>query len=429
MDLAPRHRLPLELSGPWPACAQGPLREGADWLHTGEIRPGDAGGDLLALPGGPVLESRWTGSGWATRLDGAPLDGTPWELLERLQPRGPWLGEASFELACWEAGLPFQAPEPGALGMRWRAPRQAISVQAGRAELWSWEEAAPEAPALGAACALARARGSLAPRWGEAEHRAAIEEIQRRIHDGGFYVANLCVPFEGPFEGDPVTLALSALRRARPPYGAFLDLGGPRLLCLSMERLLARRGGLLWTEPIKGSAPLTGEAEADSAAGEALRADPKERAEHSMIVDLLRNDLGRAAATGTVRVAKLMELERYPTVQHLVSRVEAEARPGLGLAELLRAVLPGGSVTGAPKHAVCAHLARTEAAPRGFYCGALGWIAPGGDLDLALPIRTARIKEDRISYWAGGGITRRSEPAREWAELLLKTRALRAALG
>jgi anthranilate/para-aminobenzoate synthase component I len=308
------------------------------------------------------------------------------------------------------------------------ALRQAIRWTADGAELWSWGAEAP-APQqflgqLGQACSLRRAEAQLEPKWTQGQHRAAVEAIQARIHDGGFYVANLCVPFEGAFEGDPVTLALASFRRARPPYGAFMDLREARLLCLSMERLLARRGMRLWTEPIKGSAPLTGDSEVDARAGEALQADPKEQAEHSMIVDLLRNDLGRAAATGTVKVERLMELEAFPTVQHLVSRVAGEARPGLELAELLRAVLPGGSVTGAPKHAVCAHLAEAEAAPRGFYCGALGWIGRDGDLDLCLPIRTARIEADRLSYWAGGGITRLSDPEKEWQELRLKTRAL-----
>jgi anthranilate/para-aminobenzoate synthase component I len=119
-----------------------------------------------------------------------------------------------------------------------------------------------------------------------------------------------------------------------------------------------------------------------------------------------------------------MTVEPYPTVQHLVSTVEATALPGLGLVDLLRAVLPGGSVTGAPKHAVCRHLAEAEAGPRGFYCGAVGWLSPSGDLDLALPIRTAQIRGDQVTYWTGGGITRRSLSALEWAELDLKTRAL-----
>lgn len=424
---------PLKLPGPWPACAQGLLRRGAAWLHSGLAKAGDPGGDLLALPQGPVMESRWNGDGWSTTLDGAPCQGSPWELLQQELGRGPWVGAATYELACSEAGLPHQAPVPGALGMRWRALRQAIHVQEGLPELWSWEDGFPDPEALrselGMACALGRVSAKLEPAWTEAQHQAAVEAIQARIHDGGFYVANLCVPFEGTFVGDPVTLALSALRRARPPYGAFLDLGEQRLLCLSMERLLARQGGRLWTEPIKGSAPLTGDPQEDGSVGAFLRSDPKERAEHSMIVDLLRNDLGRAATVGSVRVERLMELERYPTVQHLVSRVSAEAKPGLGLTELLRAVLPGGSVTGAPKLAVCAHLAEAEAGPRGFYCGALGWIGKDGDLDLCLPIRTAQIQDDRLVYWAGGGITRLSDPGREWRELRLKTRALEQALG
>jgi anthranilate/para-aminobenzoate synthase component I len=252
----------------------------------------------------------------------------------------------------------------------------------------------------------------------------ALTCLQERILDGAFYVANLCVPFEGRLDGDPVTLALSAFQRARPPFGALLDLGGPRLLSLSMERLLARRGDRLWSQPIKGSAPFSGNPEDDQTAAKALAADPKERAEHTMILDLVRNDLGRVARTGSVRVVNPMQVEPFPTVQHLVSTVEATARPGLGLAELLRALLPGGSVTGAPKHAVCRFLAQVEASPRGFYCGAVGWIAPNGDLDLALPIRTAQIQGDQVTYWAGGGITRRSDPTREWAELHLKTRAM-----
>jgi anthranilate/para-aminobenzoate synthase component I len=251
-----------------------------------------------------------------------------------------------------------------------------------------------------------------------------VETLRERILAGRFYVANLCVPFKGVLKTDPVTVAQAAFRRARPPFGAFLDLGELSLLCLSMERLLRRQGDLLRSEPIKGTVPRHGAEPEDRAAAERLASDPKERAEHTMIVDLVRNDLGRVAVPGSVSVPRLMAIESFPTVQQMVSTVEAQARPGLGLADLLRSVLPGGSVTGAPKHAVCAHLAEAEAEPRGFYCGALGWIAPDGDLDLALPIRTAQIRGDRITYWAGGGITHRSDPAREWTELLLKTRAI-----
>jgi len=424
MDLSPRHRQPLPLPGPWPACAQGLLRKGAAWLHTG-----DTGESLLALPG-QALVSRWDGHAWHSRVGNRSLPGSPWEALASAvtgQPF-PWIGAATFELACDEAGLPRKPLDAGALGQHWVAVEEALHVKDGKAELWSWG-ASPAATDrwmswLAPAIDPGLASMDLLALWTEAQHKAAVEHIQACIMDGGFYVANLCVPFKGRLSGDSVALAMRAFQRARPPFGALLDLGGLQLLSLSMERLLSRRGTLLRSQPIKGSAPLTGDAGRDRTAAEALAADPKERAEHTMILDLVRNDLGRVALAGSVHVARPMAVETFPTVQHLVSTVEATARPGLGLADLLRAVLPGGSVTGAPKHAVCGHLARAEAAPRGFYCGAVGWISPSGDFDLALPIRTAQIQGEQLTYWAGGGITRRSDPAREWAELHLKTRAI-----
>ncbi|HET6329863.1 MAG TPA: anthranilate synthase component I family protein [Holophagaceae bacterium] len=426
--MEPRHRRDLALPGPWPACAQELLRAGSSWLHTGLRREDDEGGDLLILPGGPILASHWDSGAWGTTLDGVAVPGSPWEALEAHLHLGPWIGAATYELACVEADLPHKAPDDGVPGMHWQAARSAIRVKEGRAELWGFEETPPSVPDLGATCALGRARGALHPRWDEVTHRAAVETIRDLIRDGAFYVANLCMPFESPLEGDLITLALAAFRKAKPPYGALLDLGGRHLLSLSMERLLSRHGDRLRGEPIKGTVPLLGDEALDAAAGAALRADPKERAEHAMIVDLVRNDLGRVSAVGSVAVPRFMEVERFPTVQHLVSRVEAVARPGLGLTELLRSALPGGSVTGAPKHAVCGHLAKAEAAPRGFYCGALGWIGTNGDLDLALPIRTAEVASGRLTYWAGGGITLLSEPAKEWRELEIKTRAIAAIL-
>jgi anthranilate/para-aminobenzoate synthase component I len=423
-DLRPRHRQPFALPGPWPACVRGLRLPGGAWLQSG-----DTGESLLALPG-PALVSTWNGQAWITRLGEKALEQPPWAALEAalaLHP-GPWLGAASFELACDEAALPRKPLVPGTLGQHWVAVQEALYVQGSGAELWSWGERPPDPAHWAAQPASSKAPGehsvSLAAVWSEGEHRAAVERIQGQILDGGFYVANLCMPFEGVFSGDPVDLALAVFTGALPPFGALLDLGGPTVLSLSMERLLSRRGERIWSQPIKGSVPLTGDPRLDRVHAETLQADPKERAEHTMILDLVRNDLGRVARAGSVAVTQPMVVTRYPTVQHLVSTVEAKAKPGLGLAELLRAVLPGGSVTGTPKHAVCSHLAQAEAGPRGFYCGALGWILPGGDLDLALPIRTAQIQGNRLTYWTGGGITRLSDPGREWAELHLKTLAL-----
>ncbi|MBP1772738.1 MAG: para-aminobenzoate synthase, subunit [Holophagaceae bacterium] len=425
MDLHPRRRLPFQLPGPWPACAQALLAQGAPWLQGG-----DTGEGLIGLPG-PGLSSRWNGSAWVTEWLGAPVEGSPWEALAAALARqaGPWIGAATYELACDEAGLPRKPLAAGTLGQHWAPVAEALHVREGHAELWSWGGTPPDPGAWRARLAPMEVPSSaildLAPLWNEGQHRTAVEQVQTRILEGGFYVANLCVPFEGRLSGDPAAFAQAAFQQARPPFGALLDLGGLRLISLSMERLLARRGDRIWSQPIKGSAPLTGDPAKDRAAAVALAADPKERAEHTMILDLVRNDLGRVSRTGSVQVLRPLTVEAYPTVQHLVSTVEATARPGLGLAELLRAVLPGGSVTGAPKHAVCRHLSEAEAAPRGFYCGALGWISPTGDLDLALPIRTAQLAGERLTYWTGGGITRRSDPAREWAELHLKTQAIR----
>lgn len=420
--LSPFSRQPLALPRPWPACAQGLLRDGASWLHGNGWD-----GDLLALPGGPLLESRWNGHGWDTTLDGRKETGQPFAILERTTASGyPWIGALSYELVCSEAGLPHQVPKAGTLGLSWRGVMNAIHVAEGAAEIWGWGGPPPDGieDRLAQACSLARHQlGTLTPRWSEAAHRNAVEAIRSQILDGGFYVANLCVPFDSTWCGDSATHALSCFRRAVPPYGAFLPLDDLTLLCLSMERVLGKSGSTLISEPIKGSASRTGDAFSDEAAGMAMCLDPKEKAEHTMIVDLVRNDLGRVAERGSVGVSELMALRTYPTVQHLVSRVEATARPEAGLAEILRSVLPGGSVTGAPKHAVCAHIARVEAGPRGFYCGALGWIH-GGDFELALPIRTAQIAQDHLVYWAGGGITLRSDAAKEWRELHLKTQVL-----
>jgi anthranilate/para-aminobenzoate synthase component I len=166
----------------------------------------------------------------------------------------------------------------------------------------------------------------------------------------------------------------------------------------------------------------------DAIEAQALLASPKDRAEHVMIVDLERNDLGRVCAVGSVAVERLLGLESHPSLHHLVSIVTGRLGDGVDLATILRAILPGGSITGAPKVRAMEIIAELEDAPRGVYTGALGLLDPRGDLELALPIRTAIVRDGLVTYQAGGGIVADSDPASELAESWLKTAALRRAL-
>jgi para-aminobenzoate synthetase component 1 len=200
-------------------------------------------------------------------------------------------------------------------------------------------------------------------------------------------------------------------------------LAGPgwAVACASPETLVEVSGGRAVTRPIKGTRPAT-------AAGRGeLLTSAKERAEHVMIVDLSRNDLGRLAATGSVRVDRLYEVRRWCDLWQAESTVSARLAPGVGLAELLRALCPGGSVTGAPKLAALDAIGALEPVGRGPSMGALGWIGPDR-VDLGLTIRTVAVDARRVHLWAGGGITWGSEPAAEVAEAAAKSAPIRAAL-
>ncbi|HEX7744936.1 MAG TPA: chorismate-binding protein, partial [Micromonosporaceae bacterium] len=223
------------------------------------------------------------------------------------------------------------------------------------------------------------------------------------------------------YAGDPLpALArLGALPGAR--YGGLMTGPGWAIGCASPETLVEVRGGRVVTRPIKGTRPATAQGR------RALLDSAKERAEHVMIVDLERNDLARVAQTGSVRVDELYAVRRWCDLWQAESVVSAVAAHGLGLADLLRAICPGGSVTGAPKRAALAQIAAGEPVGRGASMGALGWVGPDG-LDLGLTIRTAAADADRIHLWAGGGITWGSDPDAEVAEAAAKARPVRAAL-
>ena len=259
--------------------------------------------------------------------------------------------------------------------------------------------------------------GDWEPTWSPEDYAAAVGEVRAAIARGDVYQVNLVQHLSASFEGDPAGLA-AALSPLRPLHPRPLAGEGWAIVSASPELFLARRGERLWTMPIKGTRPI----------GEDVD-DAKDAAEHVMIVDLERNDLSRVCRVGSVRWPKLMVQRELAGVTHLVSTVEGRLLPGVGLAEILRATFPGGSITGAPKIAAIDHIARLEPVGRGAAMGALGTIHPNGDFELALTIRTFAVADGRIHLWVGGGIVWDSEPDAEIEESWVKARPLLAAVG
>jgi anthranilate/para-aminobenzoate synthase component I len=261
----------------------------------------------------------------------------------------------------------------------------------------------------------------------EPDHDARLYlDGARRVLDylvaGDAYQVNLARRVSAPFAGAAVELAAALRARAPAPFGAFIAAatGEAWLVGNSPERFLALDGqGAIETRPIKG----TRAADGGAAAAEALTSSAKDRAEHVMIVDLERNDLGRVCRTGSVRVDGPARVLTLPTVLHLVSTVRGVLRPDVGLATLLEATFPGGSITGAPKRRAMEIIDELEPVIRGPYTGATGWLGAAGDLDLAVAIRTALVSAGRLTLSLGGGIVADSTPESEWAETETKARA------
>jgi para-aminobenzoate synthetase component 1 len=267
--------------------------------------------------------------------------------------------------------------------------------------------------------------GELVAGFDRDAYRAAIARILAYLRAGDAYQVDLTQPFTSRLRGP--AWALYA-RLATATYGAYLDLGDAQVVASSPECLLRRRSAHIETRPIKGTRPRGATAAADAALAAELVADPKERAEHVMIVDLERNDLGRVAIPGSVHVPVHAAVESQPTVHHLVSTVRATLRPDVGWRELLAATFPGGSITGAPKRRAMEIIAELEPWPRGVYTGALGLFDARGHAELGLPIRTGVVAGGVLRYHAGGGIVVDSDADRELDECWLKTAAVRAAL-
>jgi para-aminobenzoate synthetase component 1 len=260
-------------------------------------------------------------------------------------------------------------------------------------------------------------------------YRAAVRRVRDYILAGDVFQVNLAQRLEAPIDDDPFAFYLR-LRRVNPaPFGAYLDAGGCVVASASPERFLrVTPDGAVETRPIKGTRPRGGDAATDAAFGAELLASAKDRAENVMIVDLLRNDLSRVCAPGTVAVPELCVLERYATVQHLVSTVTGRLAPGRDALDLLAAAFPGGSITGAPKVRAMEIIAELEPVARGVYCGAIGYLSVTGAMDTSVAIRTAVLRDGVATFGAGGGVVADSDPDAEYRETLDKARGVVAAL-
>ncbi len=259
----------------------------------------------------------------------------------------------------------------------------------------------------------------------ETGHAEAVQRVLDYLHAGDAYQVNLTFPIRFRYRGDPLAL-YGALRASQPvAHGGMVETGQASILSVSPELFIETAGGRAVTRPMKGTAARAMDAEADETAKAVLRTDPKQRAENLMIVDLLRNDLGRVSETGSVAVPALFSVETYPGFHTLTSTVTSQLRPGLSLLEQMQALFPCGSVTGAPKLRAMEIIRELEAAPRDIYTGSIGMIAPSGDLCFNVAIRTATLLPGGEGvYGVGGGIVVDSKPAEEYAECRLKARVL-----
>ena len=253
-------------------------------------------------------------------------------------------------------------------------------------------------------------------------YEAGVEQVLEHIRAGDIYQANLTFQSEVQTAGDAPALFALIRRRARAGYGALVFTGEHWLLSFSPELFFTLEGRTLTTRPMKGTAVRRRDPQEDAAAAAELREDPKQQAENLMIVDLLRNDLSRVSKAGTVRVPSLFAVESYPTVHQMVSTVTAELKDELGPIDVIEAIFPCGSITGAPKIRAMEIIAGLEAGPRGAYTGAIGRIAPDGDAAFNVAIRTLTMRagESLARIGLGAGIVADSRPADEWDECLAK---------
>jgi len=266
--------------------------------------------------------------------------------------------------------------------------------------------------------------GPITSNFSPADYASAFTMVQGYLQSGDCYQINLAQCFSVKAEGNALSAYLK-LRSMNPaPYGAFLNLPQVQIICNSPERFISVRNGRIETKPIKGTRRRSSEAKEDKQFAAELGSHPKDRAENLMIVDLLRNDLGKVCVPGSVKTPKLFDVESYANVHHLVSTVEGQISTGRDALDVLQACFPGGSVTGAPKLRAMQIIDQLEPHRRGFYCGAIGYIGFDGNMDSNIAIRTMIHSGKEIRCWAGGGVVADSNVEAEYQETLDKASAM-----
>jgi para-aminobenzoate synthetase component 1 len=249
------------------------------------------------------------------------------------------------------------------------------------------------------------------------QYKVAFEQVQAYIKAGDCYQVNLAQHFAAPFVGDAWSAYKLLRAAAAAPFSAFLSDGrGSALLSLSPERFLTLHGRKVETSPIKGTRPRYSDPVADQLAAQDLQGASKDRAENLMIVDLLRNDLGRSCVPGSIHVDRLFEVQSFPTVHHLVSTISGELQENRSAWELLRDSFPGGSITGAPKRRAMQIISELESAARGPYCGSVFYVSADGRMDSNIAIRTLWCQDNTIHCWSGGGLVSDSQWQAEYQE-------------
>lgn len=409
-----------------------------------------------------VLAGCWSGPGAV--IASSPIElvvgqDDPFELLDRqlpLEARSPqeagttgavgggWIGYLGYDVGRLVEALP--APPPSvtplpsfvlgyydhllrydALGRRWWF--EALVTPSRRDAIAQRREHLVAQMSLDAPSARPYAVGGFAATPSRDDHEEAVARTVDHVAAGDIFQSNITMRLDADFEGSPLELYLAGLENLAPPYGAFLSGDWGSVASLSPELFVSVRGRTVTTSPIKGTAPRGGDARSDRVARELLSTSAKDRAENVMIVDLMRNDLGRVAVPGTVRVDELCAVRPMSGVWHMVSTVTGELRPAVSDGDLLRATFPPGSVTGAPKIRAMEVIAELEPTAREVYTGSVVLASPALGLTSSVAIRTFEIAHHKVWVGVGGGVVADSTPSAEYGECLAKARPLLSAIG